>query len=631
MIEYYCESCDSIIDKNLIDKKTNKCQICRDKYERFKRKMLSKESEEGLTLEDKKLLNAKRMDFNNSYIKLRTKLFWCDNCEVPISNERCGCCGKKGKYISTDARPVFPEEQLLLNVVSDGVFPATSKSIWYLRSNKYIIDGVILDFKRTDYISYDVDSVIDDFKERLKEVSYSSFYENISKAVEANQIYMDELINESYGYIHEISEGFDDDEMFISFSGGKDSTVVDELVKGALRDRNIVKIFGDTTLEFPMTYEYINRVKRDTYNIEHSSINRAKNRKDDFFDLCKSVGPPARLLRWCCTYFKTAPISDKIDTSFIDKKRVLTFYGIRRNESVSRSKYDMQSESPKISKQLVFSPIIDWLDYEVWLYLLLKKCDFNDAYRYGYSRVGCWLCPNNNDWASFLSRILMPEESERWYKFLYDFAVKTGKSNPESYVKDNSWKARQGGNGLDISKNTMIEFTPCVIEPDTYNYHLTRPIDETLYELFKPFGTINKTMGNSRRGEVFIVSKDIVPSLRLQGKLGTNNLKVTIIDFKEMGPISNKLRSVEDAKKKVDCQIVKFQTCIVCNGCKSICKFNAIHIVKANDEIDNEGNIVNHVKYTIDEDKCVGCGDCVDHFDGGCYMKKVLRVKKERQ
>lgn len=34
------------------------------------------------------------------------------------------------------------------------------------------------------------------------------------------------------------------------------------------------------------------------------------------------------------------------------------------------------------------------------------------------------------------------------------------------------------------------------------------------------------------------------------------------------------------------------------------------------------------ILYTIDENKCVGCLECVKHFNNGCYMKKVLRVKK---
>ena len=32
--------------------------------------------------------------------------------------------------------------------------------------------------------------------------------------------------------------------------------------------------------------------------------------------------------------------------------------------------------------------------------------------------------------------------------------------------------------------------------------------------------------------------------------------------------------------------------------------------------------------YKIAENKCVGCLECVKHFSGGCFMRKVLRTKK---
>lgn len=50
------------------------------------------------------------------------------------------------------------------------------------------------------------------------------------------------------------------------------------------------------------------------------------------------------------------------------------------------------------------------MDIEIWLYLLGEDVDFNDAYRLGYDRVGCWCCPNNNERAQFLSSIYMPEQ-----------------------------------------------------------------------------------------------------------------------------------------------------------------------------------------------------------------------------
>ena len=101
------------------------------------------------------------------------------------------------------------------------------------------------------------------------------------------------------------------------------------------------------------------------------------------------------LIRWCVgrTIFKTGFISKRIDSTFKNKKNVRTYYGIRRNESKSRRSYSREDDSPKISKQKVSSPIIDWIDYDIWLYILSSGIDFNDAYRKGYTHVGCIVRP----------------------------------------------------------------------------------------------------------------------------------------------------------------------------------------------------------------------------------------------
>ena len=80
-------------------------------------------------------------------------------------------------------------------------------------------------------------------------------------------------------------------------------------------------------------------------------------------------------MRWCCTVFKTGAIQRTISSAFRNKTNILTFYGIRHSESASRSKYDRESDSPKITKQTVASPIIDWIDFDVWLYILTEKID----------------------------------------------------------------------------------------------------------------------------------------------------------------------------------------------------------------------------------------------------------------
>lgn len=83
-----------------------------------------------------------------------------------------------------------------------------------------------------------------------------------------------------------------------------------------------------------------------------------------------------------------------------------------------------------------------------------------------------------------------------------------------------------------------------------------------------------------------------------------------------------KTKNIKDAKLKIECQITKYQMCIGCLACESVCKHNAMTIKKANDNINGE------ISYTIDDEKCVRCGECVNHFEGGCYMRKVLIKKR---
>ena len=110
---------------------------------------------------------------------------------------------------------------------------------------------------------------------------------------------------------------------------------------------------------------------------------------------------------------------------------------------------------PKITKQRIISPIIDWMDFDIWLYILTTGIDFNDAYRLGYARVGCWCCPNNSGWSEFLSKVHMHEQSKHFREMLIDFATSIGKEDAEVYVDDGYWKARQGEMVLHMHRNPL--------------------------------------------------------------------------------------------------------------------------------------------------------------------------------
>ena len=558
---------------------------------------------------------------NQRTVLQKTRIFWSNEFNCPSFDEICKENNEKCTFIGSDIRPVFPEERLLLEILIKEPFKYAGASIWNINANTYVINGKKITFKFGKLIKEnDSEKVIEELKKNYEEnLKYEEDYmksDYIYNFIKINKYRFKQIKDEAIHYIKEKTYGFGLDEMFVSFSGGKDSTVTSDLVMKALSTKTILHIYGDTTLEYPSSSVYLKRFKKENPT---TPVLIAKNSDQDFNNLCEVIGPPSRVMRWCCTVFKTGAITKKIERTFAEQRRILSFQGIRRNESKSRSKYERESMSPKITKQKVVSPIIDWLDFDVWLYILSDELDFNDAYKQGFSRVGCWCCPNNSDWSAFLSSIYMHEEYIKFRDILYKFAQKVGKDDWKDYIDDGKWKARQGGNGLEISETAVVSFKPCALEENAYNFELTRPIDDFLYTLFKPFGILDFNIGNKRLNEVYVLHKKTKePILKLSGRKGNTKLKITIL-----GKLPA-FKSLQTTESLIKCQITKFQTCLACGGCQSVCRHNALKVMNL-----EKGSVSNEtIHYAIDAEKCIGCLECVNHFDNGCYMKKVLRIKK---
>lgn len=541
----------------------------------------------------------------------RSDIFWCDECRIPLYQKHCSM-GHKVRRLTTDIRPVFPEERLLLEILLGEPFCFREDSVWNATGNKYIVNGKRIEFSIHQLKDVDADQVRHEYNALKEQNSDEAFLRYISRFVEENRERMDEITKEAVSYIRQAVSGVDLCDMFVSFSGGKDSTVTSDLVMRALSEPKVLHIFGDTTLEFPETMKYVERFRKEH---PRTPVISSRNKEKDFESLCRLVGPPSRVMRWCCTIFKTGAINRKIRALFQNKSRIITFYGIRRSESASRSKYERETEGSKITKQITISPIIDWQDFDVWLYLLSTGIDFNYAYRLGYARVGCWCCPNNSVWSEFLSRIYMPTQYGQFHELLVEFAKSIGKKDAETYVADGKWKARQGGNGVAYAKNTVVSFQPCALEENAFNYELKRPLTEEFYQLFQPFGYLNYELGNKRLGEVYVTKRDGTLRLKIQGRPGADQVRITIYDYHLDGAAS--LHAAED---KIKCQLTKYQLCMGCRACEAVCRYNAINITE-----DKTGQI----HYTINEEKCVRCMECVNHFNGGCYIRKVLATKNK--
>lgn len=546
-------------------------------------------------------------------------LYWCDDCNIPTYEKICPICGNEGHYIATDIRPVFPEENMLISLIlEDDAFKYQKDSVWY-GSNSYIINGKKVKLsvsKLNKKPIVEIAEIKSKYDANIEKLTYEFFDGYKEKFISANVDRFNEISEEATRAVQRYKARYFIDDMMVSFSGGKDSTVTSHIVRTALGTNNVIHIFGDTTLEFPYTLEYKKRFnsRNDDNEAKGVKVLVAKNREKNFEDLCDVVGPPSRVMRWCCTVFKTGAIQKTISSAFKNKTNILSFQGIRHSESASRSKYDRESQSPKIAKQTVFSPIIDWIDYDVWLYILTTGIDFNYAYKLGWTRVGCWCCPNNGGWSEFLAKIHMYDQYVHWHSLLVDFAKQIGKPDPEDYVNEGGWKARQGGNGLAAAQTSVVSFEPCATDENAFNYELQRVISDELYELFKPFGYINKELGNKRLGEVYVINNAGKVVLILQGRAGSSKLKVIIKDFHIAGA-----KTLSVAEGKVQCQLTKYQMCLGCKACESVCKHDAISV-----KDDGTGNIT----YIIDDDKCKRCTECVGHFNAGCYMRKVLCIKR---
>ena len=322
---------------------------------------------------------------------LPVEVFWCDACKVPLIHTTnqvdkgiCPVCGQKTHYLTADLRPVFPEERLLLALlVGEKPDAFMNDSVWAADSRYYVNAGKSINLSTKRLSEIDTDKVASNLASNQDTINYDAFNDQIKTFVLANRHRLDYLKDEAFNFVRTASSKFKEENIVISFSGGKDSTVTADLVTKALSNPSLVHIFGNTTLEFPLTVEYAYRF-RDNHPLAIFQI--AKNDEQVFYDVCEDIGPPARMMRWCCSMFKTGPIT-RVINSLYRSQQILTFYGIRKNESVSRSKYNRiedDAESVKIQQQTVASPIFFWKDIDIWLYILAEGIDFNEAYRLGY-------------------------------------------------------------------------------------------------------------------------------------------------------------------------------------------------------------------------------------------------------
>jgi phosphoadenosine phosphosulfate reductase len=276
---------------------------------------------------------------------------------------------------------------------------------------------------------------------------------DIPAMVEKNRGILEGLVQDTIKKTYNIYEKYKNkvDVFYVAFSGGKDSIVTLDIVQRTLPHNSFKVLFGDTGMEFPDTYDVINKV--ETYcNKQGIDFVRAQSEYDPEYTWSE-FGPPATVTRWCCSVHKTVPqiLALRKETGKSDFTG-MAFIGIRASESLARSEYDYISLGEKHKGQYSCNPILEWNSAELYIYIYTENLLLNEAYKKGQRRAGCLVCPRAAERNEFMSRAWYPEEFDRFIHVIERMYRKgfTTDEALKNFIENGGWKARKNGRDLPI-------------------------------------------------------------------------------------------------------------------------------------------------------------------------------------
>ena len=204
------------------------------------------------------------------------------------------------------------------------------------------------------------------------------------------------------------------DGYYLAFSGGKDSCVIK-----ALADMAGVKYdahYAVSGIDPPELVRFIRDV--------HPDVKRETN-YPPMFSALPVNGFPIRHGRWCCRLYKEAGGQGRI---------VIT--GVRRDESNNRADREMLSWW---NKKLMFNPIINWNEGDVWEFIKAHDIPYCSLYDEGFDRLGCIGCP-------LQSAHIKRKELDRWPGFEKAYRIAFNKLYANR-MESNSNAVRHWANG----------------------------------------------------------------------------------------------------------------------------------------------------------------------------------------
>ena len=386
------------------------------------------------------------------------------------------------------------------------------------------------------------------------------------------------------------------DKFLASFSGGKDSQVVLDLCTRAIPSTEFEVIYSDTGYELPPSLQLYEQVQKHYHKLfPDLKFSMARNH-ESVLNYWDKIGTPSDTHRWCCSIMKTAPLYRSMKIEGTNKQaRVLTFDGVRSEESTRRSNYSRIGKGVKHDTVINASPILSWSSVEIFFYLWEHNLPINPAYRCGMTRVGCLICPFSSEWNDMISSRKYPEKLSPFLSRIEELTRKSGVKDVNDYIKDGNWKRRAGGRGITFPSSLVIE---------AHKPHLKMIIknpQENLFTWLNAIGqyTLFDNGDGSKTGELKY-NKSIIP-------FSITKKEESVFSVRFENTYSDPV--LQGLIKRV---FYKATYCIHCGVCEVECPTGALFISPSSAH--------------IEKNKCISCNKCLNFHDFGCISAASLAV-----
>lgn len=285
----------------------------------------------------------------------------------------------------------------------------------------------------------------------------------------------------------------DDDNIpwIIGFSGGKDSTMLLQLVWNAIKNidpiiksqRHIYVVCNNTLVENPKILDFtertLNAIQKTAVVYDMNlSVNRTTPKLEETFWLNligRGYRAPDNTFRWCTERLKINPTTQFILDKISEAGEAIILLGTRSDESTNRANSIKKHEifGKRLRKHVlpnafVYAPIKDVTTDEVWQYLLQNPPEWGGSNRElvtlyrnasggdcplvidkttpscGNSRFGCWTCTVVNRDKSMEGLI---DNGEEWMLPLLDIRDYLAASRFDMDMRENTRRNGTEGPG----------------------------------------------------------------------------------------------------------------------------------------------------------------------------------------